>query len=80
MIYNVVLNSANKVAGDNVSNYHFNWSNVEEGEYEMSFRLTSAVSKSIAVVITNLVSTNAFTTKGLTAQSFNNVVGTIYPR
>jgi hypothetical protein len=40
----------------------------------------SAVSKSIAVVITNLgVSTNAFTTKGLTAQSFNNVVGTIYP-
>jgi hypothetical protein len=42
MIYNVVLNSANKVAGDNVSNYayYFNWSNVEEGEYEMSFRLT----------------------------------------
>jgi hypothetical protein len=49
----------------------------------MSFRLTpwGLVSKSIAVVITNLgVSTNAFTTKGLTAQSFNNVVGTIYPR
>jgi hypothetical protein len=56
MIYNVVLNSANKVAGDNVSRILFNWSNVEEGEYEMSFRLTvgSAVSKSIAVVITNL--------------------------
>jgi hypothetical protein len=38
MIYNVVLNSANRLAGTNAANaaFNFDWSNLEEG-LELTF-------------------------------------------
>lgn len=85
MIYNVVLNSNNKVGGTNTSNYEYNfdWSNLEEGAYELTFTFNSAnssVDKIIAISCPDLgVASNVFTTKTLTAQSFNNVLGVVYP-
>lgn len=85
MIYNVVLNSNNKVGGTNTSNYEYNfdWSNLEQGAYELTFTfnaVSSAIDSVIAICCPDLgVASNVFTTKNLTAQSFNNVLGVIYP-
>jgi hypothetical protein len=86
MIYNVVLNSNNNAGGTNTSNfqYNFDWSNFEEGAYELTFLFNavgSTVDKLIVVSCPDLgVASNVFTTKGTaTAQSFNNVLGVVYP-
>ena len=46
MIYNVVINSNNFVGGTNGSNYEYNfdWSNFEEGAYELTFSYNAVAS------------------------------------
>lgn len=86
MIYNVVLNSTNNAGGDDSSNYSYNfdWSNVEDGAYELTFTFNAVGSTVDSIIVVSCpdlgVSSNVFTTKStLTAQSFNNVLGVIYP-
>lgn len=84
MIYNIVLNSNNYVSGTNSSNfsYSFDWSNIPEGEYEMTFNFNAsatATDKVLVVVCPDLgVASNVFTTTSTTASKFNNVIGVIY--
>lgn len=83
--YNIVINSNNSVAGSNSSNfvYNFDWSNIQEGEYELTFNFSSNltnVSEAIVVACPDLgVSRNTFTTISSTSQQFNGVLGVIYP-
>lgn len=85
MIYNIVINSVNYVGGTNSSNlsYYFDWSNIEDGEYEMTFNfnaIDTAVHKVLYVVIPDLgVASNVFTTTSQTTARFNNVIGVISP-
>lgn len=84
-IYNVILNPNNSVGGTNSSNYvyNFNWTDFEEGSYELTVNFNaqgSSVNKVIAIVSPDLgVASNVFTTTSLTAQQFNNVIGIVYP-
>jgi hypothetical protein len=52
MIYNVVLNSNNN-AGTNTSNfqYNFDWSNFEEGAYELTFLFNAVGSVDKLIVV-----------------------------
>jgi hypothetical protein len=84
MIYNVVLNSANRLAGTNVANaaFNFDWSNLEEGAYELTFSFNAFTVDTNEVIVVSCpdlgVASNVFTTKSAaTAQSFNNVLGVI---
>lgn len=83
--YNIVLNSNNSVGGTNSSNlvYNFDWSNLEEASYELTFNFSSSltnVSEAIVVSCPDLgVCSHSFTTTSLTAQRFNGVIGVIYP-
>ena len=84
MIYNVVINSNNFVGGTNGSNYEYNfdWSNFEEGAYELTFSynaVASAVSSTLILSIELGTCMNTFTTTSLTSQRFNNTVGLIVP-
>ena len=84
MIYNVVINSTNYVGGTNGSNleYNFDWSNFEEGEYEMSFAYNAVLSTLTSTLIVSVdlgVCMNSFTTTSSTSQRFSNVIGAIAP-
>lgn len=85
MIYNIVLNSNNNVGGTNYSNYtyNFDWSNLEEGSYELTFNFSASltnVSETLIVSCPDLgVCSHSFTTTSLTAQRFNGVIGVITP-
>lgn len=80
----MVINSTNYVGGTNGSNleYNFDWSNFEEGEYEMSFAYNAVLSTLTSTLIVSIdlgVCMNSFTTTSSTSQRFNNVIGAIVP-
>lgn len=81
MIYNVVINSLNFVGGTDVYDleYNFDWSNFQEGEYELTFNFTApntTAFEPIVISVNNLgVCMNTFTTTSATNQKFNNTLG-----
>ena len=86
-IYNVLINSNNRVAGGlttSSSRYYFNWGIMEEGEYLVTWGFTSSninttVNK-IGLVSINLGQSNVYTASSSnTRASTTNIIGSIIP-
>lgn len=85
--YNITINSNNAVGGTNSSDYvyNFNWENLEEGDYELTFNFSSEldplINDKVVVSCPDLgVCSNSFTTSSLTAQKFSGVIGSLYSK
>ena len=86
-IYNVLINSNNRVAGGTTTssaNYYFNWGVFEEGEYLLTWGFTcSNVDTSInkmGLVSINLGQSNVFTASSTNVRATTTTtIGTIIP-
>jgi hypothetical protein len=86
-IYNVLINSNNRVAGGTTTssaNYYFNWGVFEEGEYLLTWGFTSSnVDTSInkmGLVSINLGQSNVFTASSTNIRaSITTTIGSIIP-
>ena len=86
-IYNVLINSNNRVAGGtstSSANYYFDWGIMEEGMYDLSWGFTCSdvdtTINEIALVSINLGQCNVFTASSTNVRaSTTSIIGSIIP-
>ena len=86
-IYNVLINSNNRVAGGattSLATYYFDWGIMEQGEYLLTWGFTSSnvntTSNRVALISTNLGQCNVFTASSTNVRaSTTSIIGSIIP-
>jgi hypothetical protein len=86
-IYNVLINSQNRVAGGTTTSsaiYYFNWGIMEEGDYLLNWGFTSSnvntTVNRIALVSVNLGQSSVYTASSTNIRATTtNILGTVIP-